>query len=451
MNTTISRFAILNQFYQRIYSQKNLQETIWAYIAKGISSILGGIFLLLVPSLLGKISFGNFQYYISLRFFFGQFISWGIEPGSKKYIAANLHRPDDLAKVFKNVFLIKILLALAGGIVTFFITLIFFDFFNIDFASPFYFSLLLAVGVVISNFRELMICFFESIHQLKLQAINDFVYWSLYLVAAGCFYLSGFFNELSIIIAYIIVNTIAFAVGLACLFSSLQLRLMPRRIPIDWGYIRELFAYSLPLFFASSSIVLMNHIDIFVLKKYNLVEQLGNYGLAKEIAMRLIIISAPIITGIVSCFGQSISLQEKRQLLWQRMKALAIINFALMLAIFVGAAPILHFIYGQEFQGAVELLQILVISLFFVVFSRFFLEFFTYIGENKIVFKLFTLAVVINISGNLLVVERYHAAGVSWVTVISWLTFALLSLWYILTKIFIREPDSEASNQAASC
>ena len=444
MNTTISGFDFLNRFYQKIYSQKNIHETIWAYIAKGISSILGGIFLLLVPTLLGKISFGNFQYYISLRFFFGQFISWGIEPGSKKYISGNLQRPEDLAKVFKNIFLVKILLALAGGPLTFFITLMFFGFFNVDFASPFCFALLLAIGVVISNFRELMICFFESIHQLKLQAINDFVYWSLYLVAAGLFYLCGYFNELSIIICYIIVNFVGFVVGLFCLLFSLKLRLIPRIVPIDWNYIKELFAYSLPLFFASSSIVLMNHIDIFILKKYNMDEQLGNYGLAKEIAMRLIIISAPIITGIVSCFGQNISLQEKRQLLFQRMKILAAINLGLVLAIFIVAGPILHFIYGKEFHGAVELLKILVISLFFVVFSRFFLEFFTYIGENTIVFKLFTLAVVINVVGNLLVVERYHAAGVSWVTVISWLTFSMLSLWYILTRVFIKARANQA-------
>lgn len=406
-----------------------------------LAQILGrAVFVLMTISLtsvltrvLGVEVYGDYTFIITLVLFFVSMADWGTNLIAVREVVKESH---DENKVFGNVLLFRLGAALVSFLFLNLLTLV----------IP---SLkVLALPIQIASFLLVSISLKTSCHvvfQTKLkfnyQALTDVLVSALFL-----FILLVALTRQNIVLT---LPLVIFLFVLANGFGSLlALSLAGQLAKFDFRLDRQLLSRILKEALPTGALLLVfaiyNRLDIFLLKFFQGAESVGIYGLAYKVHDNLVLGSAYLAAALFPLLSKiAHNPQERAQLKLIYQKIFGLLTFAavfLLVLVLVLAPVIISIIGGSGFTESSLVLRILVFATALAYLNH--LTGYTLIalGKQRVSLIVAIVALIWNLTLNLLFIPRYSYLAASVLTISTELLVLFLTSLY-LAKNFSLTPN----------
>lgn len=185
--------------------------------------------------------------------------------------------------------------------------------------------------------------------------------------------------------------------------------------------IKDIFTASWPLLASGLAVILYMRIDQPMLLWLAGSESVGLYSAAANLADAVsfipVIMSTVLLPGLISLYSS-----KRRQFILRFTRALELgagLGYMMMIGGLLLGPLIVDFLYGLEFSSAGRLVQILFCSAPFVFIGVIQNSYVIAFGLQKYILFTTSIAIVINVSANFLVIPIYGASGAAVTTVIA--------------------------------
>ena len=411
--------------------EKLFKETFWSFATKGTTFLLYFLINVYLARTLGVEKFGTWSFFFSIFTIILLFSHFGINASAKKYIA-QYNKTRYLNNVLKSSVKLRLVFSLAFVILILLIheplaVLVG----RSDFVPLFLFSIPL---VLFSGLAEFLKSVFIGLHRIKYTFIINSLEYGLKLLLV-IFSLTFSLELLNIVNSFSIATFITSLLGFYFLYKHFYLK---NSINEKRDFMKEIFGYSIPLFFISIGFLIATEVDVLMLGLLSTNIEIGTYAVAKQIIIKLPHISLAIAMGTMPVFAKLT--ENNREKLKKLFFKLLKIN-ALIFSIIVGG--ILSFswyfiplIFGIEYRASVLPLRILTVYLLCFSFSIFLGSFLDYQGlAKKRAINLF-IATILNITLNFILIPHFGAVGAATATSVSYLPYIVLN-WLEVRRLLI--------------
>ena len=201
------------------------------------------------------------------------------------------------------------------------------------------------------------------------------------------------------------------------------------RVTIDSGLVRKLLIFGSPIIVQALLSILMHEADRFFLLAYVEMGDVGVYSLAYKIGQAvnaLCLIPFASIWGVVlyEIAKQPDSKKQYAAVFSQFLNAILI----LMLGASLCARPLLPYLTTDAFDGAVELLPIILLAfVFFSLHGQFNVP--ALLAKKTVTLVPPALAgVIVNLTLNAILVPKFGVVGAAWVSVLTYATYSFVGL-----------------------
>ena len=410
---------------------KIIKETIWSFASKGIAFLLLFLLNVYLARNLGIDQFGIWTFYFSLITIFIFLSSFGIDFSTKKFLA-QYNNELELTNVLRS----SVKLRLIFSIVFCVILILIHEPLAIIIGRPeFSYYFLLSVPIILfAGFCEFLKQAFIGLHQIKYNCImNTLEYGSkLFLVV---FIIPVPLLISDIIKSFTIAYSISVFIGLYILCVIFYKKNKKHQIK---NFTKDIFRYSMPLFIITIGFLIATEIDTVMLGFLSTDTELGIYGVAKQVVIKLPHISVAIAMGSMPVFAKlnDDNRKELKIFFYKLLKTNTVIYLIITTGILLFSPFFVPMIFGNEYCASVLPLQIL--TVYSVVFSYSILlgNFLDYQGlaNKRAVFL--TISVIINIIINAILIPEYGAVGAAIATSISYFPYIILN--WIEVKRFLK-------------
>ena len=165
--------------------------------------------------------------------------------------------------------------------------------------------------------------------------------------------------------------------------------------------LKELWSYGLNLFFSGLINVLFQQLDAFVIAKVFSKETLGLFNRARNLNNFVIRYSSDSINSVM--FPAMTALQNnKEKMVRIGLKAESLVSFftfALLGWLYLTAEPLILFLLGNKWEGAIEIYKLLCLSGFVYPLSVTTLNMIKASGDSRTILKIETIKNIVNVSG----------------------------------------------------
>lgn len=324
-------------------------------IAQVFNMTLSAGFLMYVTRKLGSIDFGKYTFALSLSGLFVVTAEMGIHTILTKEIA---QRKDNIALIFGNVLILKLLLSLL-----FFIFLVMA---NYILNSPREVSFIIyAIGffVLTTSFFDVLNSVFRGYEKMEYEA----VFMSLnrvMVVVSGAFALYTGYGLRGFVTALVISNLISLFPVIAILskkFVIPEMKIDPNLVKVIF---RKAFPVGLMLLFTTvilkSGVVLLS-----LFKDY---EATGLYGAPLRLMESLVVFPFFLSTALLPVFTSLYISRAESLVMWYKesFKFLTIIGLPSAVGVTILADNLVRLLFGKEFVNSVIVLQLLIWATFFM-------------------------------------------------------------------------------------
>jgi len=297
------------------------------------------------------------------------------------------------------------------------------------------FSPLLALSaplVFLSGGVEFLKDVFVGLHRNKFNFIINLLEYGLKFSFVWYFFLFSI-ELLSVVNSFIISLLIALIAGLLIIYFNYC---RGEKSNNNQQYFKKIIRYSLPLFFISIGFWIATEIDTVMIGYLKTDFDVGIFSAAKQIVVKLPHIAVAISMGALPVFARL----DKDN--WQKLKVLfkkilvynSIIFGIITLIILIFSDRFIPLIYGVEFSAAALPLKLLTPYLAMFSFSIYFSDFLDYRGlATKRAVNL-SVAVVLNIILNYLLIPKYGVNGAAIATSVSYLPYFMLNWLEVLRE-----------------
>ncbi|MCP4157011.1 MAG: oligosaccharide flippase family protein [bacterium] len=203
---------------------------------------------------------------------------------------------------------------------------------------------------------------------------------------------------------------------------------------------KEFFKFSLPLILSNLVQVLRKRTDVLIIAFFLPAAAVGLYYAALPFAMILTVflfsinrIIMPVVTETISS-GDTAAAREL-------FKDFAVLSFQMTLPVFLFifffSEDIIRIVYGSKFEGAGELLRILMLGFFLNAVSGSYGEFFKAFNKSLLFFYISASGSAVNIGLMILLIPRWGIHGAAWATTLTlvFMVLAGLSLSSFVLKL----------------
>jgi len=240
------------------------------------------------------------------------------------------------------------------------------------------------------------------------------------------------------------------AIALANLFMfvfSYRIIVSRYHYSITWKYhehiIKSMVKLGLVNAIAIFVMQLNYRLDILMLKKLSVLEEVGFYSLAMQIAEQLWHIPYAIENVVLSRSANSKDNEFVHKTVASMFRVSLLTGLVLSIVIFFAAPFIVPWVFGDEFIQSVPMIQVVLPGILILVGFRILNSRLTGMGKPQIAIYTFVPALIINFVLNLFLIPAYGGIGAAWSTNVS---YAVGSIFFIviyarqvkmpLTKIF---------------
>ena len=191
---------------------------------------------------------------------------------------------------------------------------------------------------------------------------------------------------------------------------------------------------ALPFALAGIFVKIYSYFDTLLLKQYHSIETVGHYAVAYKVTYALQFLPLAFIAALypgMSAAASAKKTHELKALLKGSLRLMMFVSVPLTALLSGLAEPIVQIVYGARYSGSIIPLSILPLVLIPI-----FLDF--PIGSllnatHRASFKTTAMgiAMVVNVTANILLVPPYGAMGAAWAGVISFSILPLIGFWFI--------------------
>lgn len=411
-----------------ILLEKENKEIFWSYIAKLVSLVGLGIFLVLIPNLLGPELYGEYNIIIAYISFIGMILGFGLTEAPKPFLSMSIDKDSKKFYLYlKSANTLKILNILSVVLLLIILRPFIENLLKMSLSNIEYFLFILAF--IFINLWGYLVNIFRGIYRIKYIVVVNL----LESVGKTIFVLLAFIyfkNTFGILIALVFTFAIITFYG----FWVLKTRFL-KNIPLHGKRehcvcAREIFKYSLSIILVSFTYVILSRIDVMMLNYFSTKQEVGFYSLAHEVAKGLIILVTPLIMGIAPRFAQ-ITKMERRALFYNYLKKITIVLILTLMPAYFILPHIISFVYGETYIRSIAILQVLIIYSLFLAFSLYFGEVITFIKKAKILSLMMSVSIILNIILNYILIPQYAGVGAAIATTISFSFYPVFSFIYL--------------------
>lgn len=418
------------------YSLKLLaKSSIIVFIGLILSKIATYLYKIIVARNFGQEVYGLFSLASLLAGLFVAIFSFGLQSGLLRYIS--FFRGKEQTEKIKHIFRFSIRFTLPIGILSGILFFIFADTISISiFHNPNlsiflkWFSLFIPISLLGGLFHVTLrayekIAWYSFIGNILLN-FTQLIFLVILLFLN--------LNNSAIILSYNIgMFSILVASFLVCkykipeIFKKSTIKLIEGK-----KLIRDLFSYSWPIMFLGLVTVLFSSVSSFFLGYFKTASEVGIYNVAFTIMELLGVVPAlflqllfPLITREYSKGNNTLI----RELTKQIGKWIFTLNLPFIILVILFPEAIINVLFGSSFISAKIPLRFIAIGLFFYYLFVISENLLSMAGKSKTTLLNFSIASVINIILNLILIPKYGVTGAAISTMISYVLWSILSFF----------------------
>ena len=130
------------------------------------------------------------------------------------------------------------------------------------------------------------------------------------------------------------------------------------------GLFAEMRWYSFPVFFSTTLVTLLGSIDIMLVRHYCTPEEAGLYSVGAIIGRMALLLPSSLLTVLFPSAAKAHTAgREKIYILWTSFGLTLLLGGGISIIFYCWPKPIITLLFGVEYQGAAELLQIISIAM----------------------------------------------------------------------------------------
>ncbi len=397
--------------------KKIVKNTLVLVISAIITRLMGAVFAIFIIRYLGDINFGKYSYVLALSGILILITDFGLNTLVIREIARNKER---LKQYINNIITLKILLSMP-----YFLVLILLFFFTEQRDTR---ILLIIIGVytIILSFDEFFKSVFRAYEKMEYEALTrtiEKVLWVV-LVLVAINYNLGLIGialaiTLSILIGFLISSFIVIKK-----FTKFSLVFDPK-------FLIYLLKESWPFLLTSIFVLIYFKIDTVMLSFMKNDAVVGWYNAAYKIIDALIIIPSIFMTAMYPVFSRYKNKEKLKKIYLQSFRYLLLLALPITIGIFLLADKIILFLFTYNFFNSIAALKILIFASFLSFINYPIITILNSINKQKMGTLFTGIAALINIILNVLLIPTLSYVGAAFATVISELTFFVLSSLYL--------------------
>ncbi len=415
----------LKEIFENLKGRKVLKETIWSFLSKGISMLLFVILNVILARSLEVEEFGLWTIFFSVMTIVFSITNLGVNDSTRRFVA-QYNKEELLKNVIKSSLKLRLLFSLVG-------TVLFLAFYRqiAVFLNRLELQELFLCGlplIFLSNFVEYFKSVFMGLHMIKYNFFLNLTEYMLKLILVLVFFLHA--NSITSIINSFIVS-LGIGVGLGfCLLSS---RFQKKTGKNKERFEIKILKYSLPFIVINIGFLTLTEISSVMIGMYSSNTEVGIYGVAKNLVVKLVHISLAIAAGTMPIFAKlnEDNKTELKKFFYKILRYNMLLYLLISLVLIFSSPYFIPILFGKEYELSVLPLQILTIYLFGYSVSVILSTFLDYIGKAKIRAINILLTIVINIILNIILIPRYGAIGAAIATSSSYLPYVVINYFEV--------------------
>ncbi len=268
---------------------------------------------------------------------------------------------------------------------------------------------LASATLLVSSMRSVFILYFEGIQNIKLTAIIHSL--NSFLLILGGFIGYVFLHNIKDIFLGMLIGTL---VGFLITFS-IFLKIANLRFVFNRRITKMLFLEGLPLGIASLSSLLYTQIDSVILNQLAGEKAVGIYNSASPFPLAIVqLLNVPFMVSLYPMLSK-LSFSQKNLTSAVKKSLLIILLWSIpcFLIIYLLAPVIIPLIYGNRYNQAIQILQILIISVPFMSLSALLYKVLIILNKQHIYLRISILGAFLNVILNIILISRFSIIGAS--------------------------------------
>ena len=396
------------------------KDTAIVTLGTAINVILGGLFFIIVPRVLGPGDYGLFSTVVATGILATSVANLGIDTGILRFIKKDSNRSDKyLSIALKSYIFLGIVIALLGFLISPLIS---------QFLKQEQITNLLRIA-----FASTIILLLTNLYTAALQAKHEFTKASVISIASNLLRLvilaicALFLNVGLILITALFFTVPIISVILGSFFLPIKLTKTDKTNVIDF--------HKYNLWIALSLIVTSIPFDNYLLLKLSGPAQAGIYAAPYKILTFVYQFSSNFTRVLASRFSSFDTNAKAKEFALKSSAFLFLFTIGLVLLILI-ASPLVNAIFGQDFQGSAVVFKWLTAGFIFFFASTIPTSIILYyLGKSQVTFFISTVKIIIFVMLLFILIGAYQAVGAAMAFTLAEIFSFLTSLLYVLYKL----------------
>lgn len=287
---------------------------------------------------------------------------------------------------------------------------------------------ILALWVVVNSFTQLFYSVFQAYEKMEYQSISSII--NSIVLLLGVFYgTSVGLDVLWFAFLYLLASMI---VLVYCSFIYLT-RFKKPIFEVNWPFWKLNIMAAVPLSIASIFSIIAFRIDAVLLSVIQGPVAVGWYGAAYKLIECLMFIPMVYTSAIFPVLSNyHVSSKDSLELLYKKsIQYLTMLGLPIAAATTIYAQNIIISLYNSSFYPTVIALQILIWTIPFIFLTYVFSTLFISINKQNVMLKITFIAMIFNITANILLIPKYSYIAAASTTVLTELLGVVLCLHYL--------------------
>ena len=392
-----------------------------SYLIAGelLARAIGAVIIFYLARVLGPIMFGKYTFTLSFMSYFTMLGVFGLDIAG---IRALSHYKDRLS-VAKNVEFLIFTISFLSTLLMIIVGL------NIRGPAVDHKLITLFSGCVLVNGLTLE-WFFQGTENMKLVAVARILQRLLYVLLIIMFVRSP---DNLYYLPLFLAGAIAFAQGYLWI-HFFRYRDSKRLSALDFGLIKEIFLFAVPIGLAGFTITIYRNTDSLMLGLMKTSKEVGFYNAALRFVLLIAMFRHLAMQATFPRLNKLYrsSRQEFKEVLLQIETVMSGIAVPVLFIVAVFSKQIVKLLYGMEYMPAAKVFPYLLISVGILFVSFVFPNTLNIVGRSWGYFKVTFSAAITNVIFNYILIPKFGVVGAAIGTIVAELSILLTSFW--LTK-----------------
>ena len=402
------------------------KNTSFLILAKAVTLALGLILTIFIARSIGAVSFGKLGFAQSFTGLLIIFADMGLGPVTIREIA---RRKELASKYLANIFLVKLIFS----VVTFALIAIIINLMHYPTDTKIV-VYLIGISSIFGSFSAFMRAIFKAFEKMEYESFLD-IGKSIITISAGLIVLFFGYGLIAVALVYLFASFIDL---LATLVVTVKKFARPE-LKIDLSFWRQIIFLAFPFLWTASIGVIYHQIDIVMLSVMKGDAPVGWYIAACKLIYTLVIIPdmfSYALFPVMSRFYTS-STGALRRIVEKSSKYLFIIGLPIATGAIILADRIILLFYGQNFAPSILAMQILALYLPLRFMNHATGYTLSSINKEHLRALSATIAAIVNISLNLILIPKYSLVGAAIATAVTEVVL-FAGYYYFVAKHFCR-------------